>query len=166
MGHAALVRKQPQGQNLRLGVPQGHAAVAAAKRAPAAAAGAHTHHQGHTQVDRVHPNVGVTYILCNTKINKQLCIMISEYPCSSLHTSTMHATTQMHKLNFRPNITTDIHSYAVKFDTIQHHRARRRVNMTNTDIDVQQVLFICHLADLHLPLSPTRYQSLHILHIA
>ena len=85
--------------------------------------------------------------------------MISEYPCSSLHTSTMHATTQMHKLNFRPNITTDIHSYAVKFDTIQHHRARRRVNMTNTDIDVQQVLFICHLADLHLPLSPCSFQS-------
>ena len=85
------------------------------------------------------------FVYSNTNINKQLCFMISEYPCSSSHASAMHdacnmqlptTTTQMHKLNFRPNITTDIYSYAVKFDIVQHHRARRRVNMTNTDIDV------------------------------
>ena len=43
----------------------------------------------------------------------------------------------------QPNITSGSYSYAVKFGVVQHHRGRRRVNMTNTDIDVQQVLFIC-----------------------
>ena len=78
--------------------------------------------------------------------------MISEYPCSSSHASAMHDACnyqlQLPKCTssifgqISPLIS-DIYSYAVKFDIVQHHRARRRVNMTNTDIDVQQVLFIC-----------------------
>ena len=39
-------------------------------------------------------------------------------------------------------------SYAAKFEVVQRPWARWRVNMSSTDIDVQQVLFILHTAHL------------------